>query len=105
MLCFTRTKAAAILLTVLVVCVFAVPNFFSEQTVKSWPAWAQHRVVLGPDLQGGTSVLLEVDQSDVRAQLLESLRREVRSTLHDAGINLVNRPVVRRNSVEVRPLE
>ena len=102
MLHFTRIKAAAILLAALVLCSFAVPNFFSEETVKSWPAWAQHRVVLGPDLQGGTSVVLQVDQHDVRTRLLKSLQREAGRTLHDARISLVNLPVLRGDSVEVR---
>src|SRR5260370_25481251 len=95
-------QTAAILLTVLVVCGFAVPKFFSEETVKNWPAWAQRRLVLGPNLQGGASVLLGVDQHDVRTRLLKSLQREVGRTLHDARINLVNLPVVRGDSVEVR---
>jgi preprotein translocase subunit SecD len=99
---FTRIKAAAILLTVLVVCGFAVPSFLSEQTVKSWPAWAQRRLVLGPDVQGGTSVLLEADRRDVRRQLLKSLQREVGGTLHDAHISVVNLPAVRGDGVEVR---
>jgi preprotein translocase subunit SecD len=102
MLHFTRIKAAAILLAALVLCSFAVPNFFSEETVKNWPAWAQRRVVLGPDLQGGTSVVLQVHQHDVRTQLLKSLQREAGRTLHDARISLVNLPVLRGDSVEVR---
>ena len=43
MLYFTRWKALAIILTALVVCLCAVPNFFPEATVKTWPAWAQRR--------------------------------------------------------------
>ena len=35
MVYFSRTKAAAILLTMFVLCGFTVPNFFSEETVKS----------------------------------------------------------------------
>ena len=61
MLYFTRWKALAIILTALVVCLCAVPNFFPEATVKGWPAWAQRRLVLGLDLQGGSYLLLEVD--------------------------------------------
>ena len=57
MLFFTRGKAAAILLTALVVCLFAVPNFFPERMVKTWPSWAQRHVVLGLDLQGGSQPL------------------------------------------------
>jgi preprotein translocase subunit SecD len=101
MLYFSRMQAAAILLTALVLCGFAVPNFFSEETVKSWPAWAQRRLVLSPELQGGSSILLEVDQRDVRAQLLDSLRNEVRRTLRDAHINWAIHPVIRDNGVEV----
>ena len=102
MLYFSRTKAAAILLTALVVCSFTIPNFFSEQTVKSWPAWAQRRLVLGLDLQGGSHILLEVDQNDIRKQRLDTLRDEVLRTLREARITWVNAPAVRGNSVEVR---
>jgi preprotein translocase subunit SecD len=40
---------------------FAVPNFFPDHVVKTWPKWAQRHVVLGLDLQGGSHILLEVD--------------------------------------------
>ena len=66
MLYFSRWKALATLLTALVVCLFAVPNFFSDATIKSLPAWAQRHVVLGLDLQGGSHILLEVDANYVR---------------------------------------
>jgi preprotein translocase subunit SecD len=102
MLYFSRAKAAAILLTALVICAFMIPNFFSEQTVKGWPAWAQRRLVLGLDLQGGSHILLEVDRNDVRKQRLDSLRDEVVRTLREAKITWANVPAVRGNSVEVR---
>src|SRR6202020_2844937 len=59
MLYFTRWKALGIILTALLVCLCAVPNFFPEATVKTWPAWAQRRMVLGLDLQGGSYLLRE----------------------------------------------
>lgn len=102
MLYFSRAKAAAILITALVVCGFTVPNFFSEQTVKSWPSWAQRRLVLGLDLQGGSHILLEVDQNDIRKQRLDTLRDEVLRTLREARITWANAPAVRGNGVEVR---
>src|SRR3981081_1002484 len=102
MLYFTRWKALAIILTALVVCLCAVPNFFPEATVKGWPAWAQRRLVLGLDLQGGSHILLEVDQNDIRKQRLDTLRDEVLRTLREARITWANAPAVRGNSVEVR---
>ncbi len=66
MLYFTRWKALAVVLTALIVCLFAVPNFFPEATVKTWPKWAQRHVVLGLDLQGGSHILLEVDSNSVK---------------------------------------
>src|SRR5215475_5689538 len=102
MLYFSRAKAAAILLTALVVCAFTIPNFFSEQTVKNWPAWAQRRLVLGLDLQGGSHILLEVDRNDINKQRLSSLRDEVVRTLREARITWAQAPAVRGTGVEVR---
>src|SRR6516225_4897978 len=102
MLYFSRPKALAILISALVICAFIVPNFFPDQMVKSWPKWAQSRIVLGLDLQGGSHILLEVDRNDVRKQRLDSLRDEVVRTLRDARITWANAPAVRGNGVEVR---
>jgi preprotein translocase subunit SecD len=101
MLYFTRWKAATILLTALVICLFAVPNFLPEKMVQSWPKWAQRHVVLGLDLQGGSHILLEVDSNAVRKEKLESLRDDVRRVLRDARVGYTGL-VVRGNSVEVR---
>jgi preprotein translocase subunit SecD len=101
MLYFTRWKAAAILLTAFVVCMFAFPNFLPEATVKSWPVWAQRHIVLGLDLQGGSHILLEVDVNDVRKQRMDSLRDDVRRVLRDARAGYTGL-AVRGNSVEVR---
>src|ERR1700731_1038746 len=85
MLYFTRWKALAIILTALVVCLCAVPNFFPEAKVKTWPAWAQRRLVLGLDLQGGSHILLEVDQNDIRKKRLDSLRDEAPRALREVS--------------------
>ncbi len=101
MLFFTRWKAAAILITAFVVCLFALPNFFSENTVKKWPNWAQRHVVLGLDLQGGSHLLLEVDSSAVRKEQLQAEADEVLRVLRQARIPFTGR-AIRGNSVEVR---
>ncbi len=101
MLYFTRWKAAAIVLTALFICLFAVPNFLPEKMVQSWPKWAQRHVVLGLDLQGGSHILLEVDTKTVRKDMLETLRDDMRRVLRDARIGYTGL-VVRGNSAEVR---
>ena len=101
MLYFTRWKALAIVLTALVVCLFAVPNFLPDKLVQSWPKWAQRHIVLGLDLQGGSHILLEVDTNAVRKEKLETLRDDVRRVLRDARVGYTGL-VVRGNSVEVR---
>ena len=101
MLFFTRWKAAAILLTALVVCLFAVPNFFPENVIRKWPAWAQRHIVLGLDLQGGSSLLLEVDTNAVRKDRLSSLNDDVLRILRQARILFTGR-AIHGNSVEVR---
>jgi preprotein translocase subunit SecD len=101
MLYFSRWKALATLLTAFVVCLFALPNFFPEATLRSMPKWAQRHVVLGLDLQGGSHILLEVDANFVRKEKAEQLRDEVRNALRNARVGYTGL-VVRGLTVEVR---
>jgi len=93
MLFFTPWKAAAILITALVVCLCAVPNFFPESVVKNWPSWAQRHVVLGLDLQGGSHLLLEVDSNAVRKERLQALDDDVLRVLRQARIPFTGRAI------------
>src|SRR5918911_2624177 len=86
MLYFTRWRALGIVLTALIVCLCAVPNFFPEAQVKTWPAWAQRRLVLGLDLQGGSYLLLEVDSNYVKKERLDQIRDDLRRVLREARI-------------------
>src|SRR5262247_3008450 len=101
MLYFSRWKAAAVLLTALIVCLFAVPNFFPERTFQALPKWAQRQIVLGLDLQGGSHILLEVDANAVRKEKLQSLADDVLRVLREARIPFTGR-AVRGDRVEVR---
>src|SRR6516162_6926104 len=101
MLHFTRWKALGIILTALVVCLCAVPNFFPEATVKNWPLWAQRRIVLGLDLQGGSYLLLSLDANYVKKDKLDQVRDDVRKTLREAKIGYTGL-ATRNASVEVR---
>ncbi|MHB8270671.1 protein translocase subunit SecD [Bradyrhizobium sp.] len=101
MLYFSRWKALAIILTALVVCLCAVPNFFPEARVKTWPVWAQRHLVLGLDLQGGSYLLLEVDSNYVKKEKLDQVRDDVRRVLREAKIGYTGL-VGRADNVEVR---
>jgi preprotein translocase subunit SecD len=98
----TRWKPTlGIILTALIVCLCAVPNFFPEATVKGWPLWAQRRMVLGLDLQGGSYLLLEVDSNDVKKSRLNQVREDVQRTLRAARIQYTGL-AVKGEAVEVR---
>ncbi|MBX9710126.1 MAG: protein translocase subunit SecD [Xanthobacteraceae bacterium] len=101
MLYFTRWKALAVILTALVVCLCAVPNFFPEAVVKTWPKWAQRHLVLGLDLQGGSHLLLEVDANSVKKDKLDQVRDDVRRSLRDAKLGYTGLGV-KGDNVEVR---
>src|SRR5215813_10317698 len=99
----TRWKPTlGIILTALIVCLCAVPNFFPEATVKGWPLWAQRRIVLGLDLQGGSYLLLEVDSSDVKKSRLAAIRDDAQRTLRAARIQYTPPLAVKGDAVEVR---
>ena len=101
MLHFSRLKAAATLVTAFLICLFAVPNFFSDDVVRSWPQWAQRHIVLGLDLQGGSHILLEVDTAAVRKEQSQALLDDVRRVLREARVGYTGL-AVRGNSVELR---
>jgi preprotein translocase subunit SecD len=101
MLYFSRWKALAIILTALVVCLCAVPNFFPQERVKTWPLWAQRHIVLGLDLQGGSYLLLEVDSNYVKKEKLDQVRDDARRVLRDAKTPYTGL-AVRNDNVEVR---
>jgi preprotein translocase subunit SecD len=101
MLYFSRWKVIATLAVALLICAFAIPNFFSDQAVRDLPKWAQRHVVLGLDLQGGSHILLEVDTNDVRKQRLDTVRDDVRRVLRDNRIGYTGL-AARGDNVEVR---
>ncbi|MEE7457420.1 protein translocase subunit SecD [Methylorubrum populi] len=109
MLRFTRTKIVATLAVILIGLSLAVPSFVPAdsrkafiQSLPSWfPSWIipQRAIVLGLDLQGGSQILLEIDQPDLVRSLTTGLRDDVRRILREAsvspegGIRVINRGV------------
>jgi len=69
--------------------------------VKTWPVWAQRHIVLGLDLQGGSSLLLEVDSNYVKKEKLDQVRDDARRVLRETKIQYTGLNV-RNDVVEVR---
>jgi preprotein translocase subunit SecD len=87
MLHFERWKIFAIVATCLAGLLFTLPNFFSKETVASWPSWVPHRQMpLGLDLRGGAHLLLAMDTAEVRKNWLTNLREDARKRLRDSKI-------------------
>ena len=102
MLHFSRWKTTTTLLIALVFCLFIIPNFLSQATFNSLPSWAQRHMVLGLDLQGGSHLLLQVDSSTVRRDMLQTLRDDVRRVVRENRLGSPAQVVVRNNAVEFR---
>jgi preprotein translocase subunit SecD len=102
MLYISRWKMLAIIVITLIVCSFAIPNFFPKDVVESWPKWAQRHIVLGLDLQGGSHILLEVDAGAVRKEKVEALRDDVRRVVRENRLGSPASVTVRGNTVEFR---
>jgi SecD/SecF fusion protein len=82
MLHFTRWKTVLILLAILVGAVFALPNVLSDDVLKKFPDFMPtQRVTLGLDLQGGSHLMLKVEEKDVIEERLQALRDDVKSRL------------------------
>ena len=61
---------------------FLLPNFFSEETVEGWPDWMpKQQIVLGLDLQGGSSLLYQLNTEEFVNDQLATLAGEVRGVL------------------------
>jgi preprotein translocase subunit SecD len=87
MLHFTRFKTIVTVAICLLGLLFALPNFFSKETVASWPNFLPHRQIpLGLDLQGGAHLLLAMDTEALRKDWLDNLRSDARRQLRDAKI-------------------
>ena len=80
-------KLAAILGVVMIGVLLALPNFLPQSVRDVLPrSYAETRMVLGLDLQGGASLLLEVDTNAVIKERLETLTNDLRGALRTARV-------------------
>ncbi|WP_431322124.1 protein translocase subunit SecDF [Rhizobium sp. YTU87027] len=84
---FSRLKAVLIWLLVVAAVIVAAPNLLSEGQRSKLPFWLAHsRVVPGPDVQGGSHLLLQIERADVVKDRLERTVADVRGKLREANI-------------------
>ncbi|MFO0990792.1 MAG: protein translocase subunit SecD [Hyphomicrobiales bacterium] len=87
MLHFSRWKIIAILATVVLSALLALPNILPPEWQKKVGEYTIARpMTLGLDLQGGSNVLLEVDRKDFINTLLTQQLADIRTALREGRI-------------------
>ena len=82
MLHLPRWQITLILVVLIAGFLAVIPNFFSRETLNSWPSFLpKQQMVLGLDLQGGAYLLYEVDRTDYVTKRLTALTAEVRRAM------------------------
>jgi protein-export membrane protein SecD len=84
---YPRWKIIAILASVLVAAILAMPNILPP-TSKQYVAdhYGLRPLTLGLDLQGGSNILMEIDHKDLIDKLQQQLSSDIRGTLRDAKV-------------------
>src|SRR4026208_948026 len=87
MLHFSRFQTIAILASVLIGLIFAMPNVLPPvaQGILKESIGAKS-MTLGLDLQGGVNIVLELDRKDFKGNLLKQLASDVRVNLREAKV-------------------
>jgi preprotein translocase subunit SecD len=85
MLHFSLPKVIMIFAVIFASLFFSAPNMLPKDVVQKLPSWWQP-MNLGLDLQGGSSLLLEVDTAAVVKELMSDLEETSRSALREAKI-------------------
>src|SRR5438309_2740734 len=90
MLRYATWKVAAIIGMTLIALMIVVPSLLSpatRQAISAHLPWLPMRtIVLGLDLQGGSHVLLEVDQASVLKTQVDNLRDDIRRILREERV-------------------
>jgi len=109
---YSRFKITAVLVLALAGFLYAAPSILSPETrlaikngTPDWfPGWLvpHQAIVLGLDLQGGSHVLLEVDQQAILKSQVSTLRDDMRRILREQKVALAGGLAVQNRSVSVR---
>ncbi|NJM30159.1 MAG: protein translocase subunit SecD [Rhizobiales bacterium] len=86
MLHFSRWKIIAIIASIVLAAIYALPNALPPAQ-QAWLAPIGARpMTLGLDLQGGANVLMEIDRKDLKEQLTLQLSGDVRAALREIKV-------------------
>ena len=87
MINLSRWKIIVCVLATVFGIAFTAPNLMPQKMVDSLPVWVPHKKLnLGLDLQGGSSLLYEVDVDALKAEKLSNLLEDVRNSLREKQI-------------------
>ncbi|RFC66361.1 protein translocase subunit SecDF [Fulvimarina endophytica] len=87
MLYFSRWKTILIWLVVALGVIYALPNALPRSVLDKFPDFLPTKqVTLGLDLQGGSYLLLQVDEADLVQKRVQTLSDATRSALREARI-------------------
>ena len=82
MLDFPKWKIWLVVLAALTGIAVALPSFFPESVVRTWPSWVpREQIRLGLDLRGGSHLLLEAETGDIARERLNAMSENVRTTM------------------------
>lgn len=87
MLHFSRLKTWTILLTILLAFIYALPTALPPGGQAFMLKYFHAKpITLGLDLQGGSNVVMEIDNADLHKKLLDQLTGDIRNTLREAKV-------------------
>lgn len=91
MMNLSRWKVLLVVLATVLGLALSLPNVLPKSTLDSLPGFAPKRPLnLGLDLQGGSSLLLEVDTQALLAERLTNMVEDVRTTLRNENIDFTD---------------
>lgn len=98
---FPPWKVATVIIVTLLGILFSMPNYVPEKYIGWLPI---KPMKLGLDLQGGASILLEIDPDDLQTNKLREVVRDVRGALGQRPLITTERPAqVVGDEVHVKP--
>jgi len=102
MLELSRWKIVLVVGSIIFGLLYSLPNVLPDPVLAQWPSFLPHqRLNLGLDLQGGSSLLYEVDTAALEKERLNDLMEEASSELRDAQITF-SRLAVNGNAVTLK---